>query len=384
VEQLVEAERAGWAAASIKLTIDPPPYINLEPRYRWFARRGLHAFTADRRLNLDEGLRLVELGRARTRELVLLANVAYTGPDGLDGWVRMARRFRDAGAHGIELNLCCPNMSFNLDVAGVQQAGRPSSGASVGQDAEAVGPIVAAVREAVALPIVAKLTAEGGRIGLVARRAFEAGADAVAGTANRLGIPDFDVHKPLTSVYRLQSSHSISCLSGPWIKPLGLRDVYEMRLACGPDRLLVGYGGVRSYVDAVQYAMVGADLVGVCTETMVRGFDFLPKLMEQLRRYMDKMGFACWRQMRGLLVEQLATADRLVLSAGHAAIDEVRCNACGLCVRIGHCHAIQGRSGEKPTIRVADCDACGTCVDVCPSGAIRIVERGRAADPKGE
>jgi dihydroorotate dehydrogenase len=45
----------------------------------------------------------------------------------------------------------------------------------VGQDAEAVGPIVAAVREAVALPIVAKLTAEGGRIGLVARRAFEAG-----------------------------------------------------------------------------------------------------------------------------------------------------------------------------------------------------------------
>jgi ferredoxin len=185
-------------------------------------------------------------------------------------------------------------------------------------------------------------------------------------------------------VYRLQSSHSISCLSGPWIKPLGLRDVYEMRLACGPDRLLVGYGGVRSYVDAVQYAMVGADLVGVCTETMVRGFDFLPKLLEQLRRYMEKMGFAGWRQMRGLLVEQLATADRLVLSAGHAAIDEVRCSACGLCVRIGHCHAIEGRLGEKPTIRVADCDACGTCVDVCPAGAIRIVERGRAADPKGE
>ena len=60
VEQLVEADRCGWAAAAIKLTIVPPPYINREPRYRWFDKQHLHMFTADRRLNLEEALRLVE------------------------------------------------------------------------------------------------------------------------------------------------------------------------------------------------------------------------------------------------------------------------------------------------------------------------------------
>ena len=68
----------------------------------------------------------------------------------------MAGRFRDAGAHAIELNLCCPNMSFNLDVTGRNKGGRPTSGASVGQDVEGVARIVAAVRAAVDLPLFVK------------------------------------------------------------------------------------------------------------------------------------------------------------------------------------------------------------------------------------
>lgn len=380
VEQLVAAEHAGWAGAALKLTMDPPPYINREPRYRWFARRGLHMFTSDRRLNIDEGLRLTERGRRRTRELVLLANIAYSGPDGLEGWGRMAGRFRDAGAHGIELNLCCPNMSFNLDVTGRNKGGRPASGASVGQDVEGVARIVAAVRAAVDLPLFVKLTPEGGQIGAAARRAFEAGADCVAGTANRLGVPDFDIRNPFKSTYRLQNTHSISCLSGPWAKPLGLRDVYEMRRLCGADRPLVGYGGVSSYEDAVQYAMLGADLVGVCTEIMVRGFGFLPKLIERLQGYMSEQGFAEWSAMKNLLVDRFASADELVLSPGHAAIDEVRCNECGLCLHIGHCYAIEGAEGKRPTVRVLDCQGCGTCIDICPTGAIRMVDKSQSCD----
>jgi dihydroorotate dehydrogenase/NAD-dependent dihydropyrimidine dehydrogenase PreA subunit len=375
VEQLVEAEQSGWAAATLKLTMDPPPYINREPRYRWFERRGLHMFTSDRRLNIDEGLRLTERGRKRTRDLLILPNIAYSGPDGIEGWQRMARKFRDAGAHAIELNLCCPNMSFNLDVGGRGKEGRPTSGASVGQDAEGVGQIVAAVRAAVDLPLFVKLTPEGGGIAEIAVRAFEAGADCVAGTANRLGVPDFDIRDPFKATYRLQNTHSISCLSGPWTKPLSLRDLYEMRVACGPGRPLVGYGGVCTYEDAVQYAMLGADLVGVCTEIMVRGFDFLGKLIDQLRSYMSEEGFDDWAAMKDLLVGRFASADELVLSPGHAAIDQARCNDCGLCMRIGHCHAIEGGPSDKPEVRVLDCQACGTCIDICPVGAIRMVDK---------
>ena len=174
VEQLVAAERHGWAGVSTKLAIDPAPYISRSPRYHWNAKRRLHSFTAEKRLTADEGLALIDQGRRRCRELILLANITYAGPDGLEGWRKLARRFEAAGAHAIELNLCCPNMSYNLDVGGKDPADRPASGASVGQDPTAVAGIVEAVCGAVAVPVFAKITPEGGRAGVVARGAFAA------------------------------------------------------------------------------------------------------------------------------------------------------------------------------------------------------------------
>ena len=374
IDQLLDAERNGWAAASTKLTIDPA-YISREPRYRWFGKQKLHTFTAEKRLTLDQGLSLIDQGRSRTRDILLLANITYAGPDGLAGWQAMARQFEAAGAHAIEVNLCCPNMSYNLDVAGKDTADRPASGASVGQDPDAVADIVSAVVEAVGVPVIAKITPEGGRIGPVARRAFEAGAACVVGTGNRLGVPEFDIRKPFESPYALQAEHSMSCLSGSWLKPLGLRDVHEMRLACGPDHSLMGCGGVVTYTDAVQYAMLGASLVGICTETMVRGFDFLPEVLQHLCDYMAEMGSADWAAMTGLLTDRFATADTLTLSPGHAKIDTATCTACGLCVRIGHCDAIEQAPGDKPAVRVAKCLACGTCIDICPAGAIEMIQQ---------
>ena len=59
VRQLVEIERTGWAAASIKLSIDPAPYINRKPRYGIFEDRQALAFTAEKRLTFAEGLELI-------------------------------------------------------------------------------------------------------------------------------------------------------------------------------------------------------------------------------------------------------------------------------------------------------------------------------------
>ncbi|NLA95646.1 MAG: hypothetical protein GX838_02215, partial [Clostridiaceae bacterium] len=56
--QLLRIEETGWAAASIKLTIDPAPYINRHPRYGLFSDRNALAFTAERRLAFEDGLEL--------------------------------------------------------------------------------------------------------------------------------------------------------------------------------------------------------------------------------------------------------------------------------------------------------------------------------------
>lgn len=127
VDQLQQAEGSGWAAASIKATFNPVPYMNYEPRYRWLKREKLHTFTAEYRLDMEQGLRLVEEARKKCKEMVIIANYSYVSPD-LNGWQEAARRFEAAGAQMLELNFCCPNMSFNVDVSlHESKKDRPSS-----------------------------------------------------------------------------------------------------------------------------------------------------------------------------------------------------------------------------------------------------------------
>src|SRR5574341_2607218 len=63
LEQLARIEQCGWGAASTKQTYNPRPYINYDPRYRWLKKEKLHIFTAEHRLDMETGLRLIEDGR---------------------------------------------------------------------------------------------------------------------------------------------------------------------------------------------------------------------------------------------------------------------------------------------------------------------------------
>ena len=373
IEQLELIEKCGWGAASTKQTFNPRPYINFDPRYRWFKKEKLHIFTAEHRLDMESGLRLIEEARKRCRELVIIANFSDNSVN-IEGWVEGARRFEAAGAQILELNFCCPNMSFNVDVSDKQSsAPRPSSGASMGQDENAVAHVVRSLRKAIQIPIIAKLTPEGGRIAEVARAAFEAGADAVSGVANRLGIPPVDIRNYRKPIYNLQGENTVGCMSGPWIKPLSMRDVFEIRKLVGPGPHINGTGGIASMEDAVQMMMCGADSIGVCTETMLRGFGFLGKWMNSLKAYMKEMGFGTAREMRDLLISEIKSAAELTLWPGYALVDQERCSGCGLCVEIGHCNAI-AMVDAVASIDPKLCKGCSTCIDICPKQSIRMVD----------
>ena len=75
VRQLQRIEETGWASASIKLSIDPAPYINRKPRYSMFEDRNALAFTAEKRLTFDQGLKLVEDAKKVLHDLKLMANI---------------------------------------------------------------------------------------------------------------------------------------------------------------------------------------------------------------------------------------------------------------------------------------------------------------------
>ena len=186
VRQLKRIEETGWAAASIKLSIDPAPYINQKPRYGFFREYNALGFTAEKRLAFEEGLRLVSDGKKELTDLLLFANITYAGGPSDDnealirGWVNMARQFESSGADVIELNMCCPNMFFNVGItsAGVSRAntagrqGLTETGASLGQQPEKIADILRAIKKNVRIPVFVKLTPEGGQIAETAAMLF--------------------------------------------------------------------------------------------------------------------------------------------------------------------------------------------------------------------
>ena len=378
VEQLVRAEECGWAGASVKLTFDPQPYVNLPPRYGWFKDRGFLSFSAETRLTYEQGLRLIEEGRRKTRDFVLMCNITYIGDKpGVQGWVDMAKRFESAGAHAIELNMCCPNMSFNVHLSGKSDTSH-QTGASLGQNAEALSLIVKEVKAGGKVPVFVKLTPEGGRVGQVAKACFDAGADAVGGTANRLGIPPIDIYNPRKSVYALQGEPSMSCMCGPWLRPLAFRDVYEIRKLAGPNGVVTATGGIMELEDVVTAAMCGGDLMCICTGTLLKGFEFLPPLMAQLKQYMLKMGYKTFRDMRDIVVDAITPATSLTIIPGWAQKKAPKepCKIapkCGLCERICPSHAISF-DGDTPIVDKDKCAACGMCAQLCPLKNFEMVE----------
>lgn len=328
VKQLKRIEETGWAAASIKLSIDPAPYINRKPRYGIFKDRNALAFTTEKRLTFAEGLKLVTDAKKVLTDLKLMANITYAGDEGPAGWVNMAKKFEEAGADIIELNMCCPNMSYNLELtSGGTQTGAKQTGASMGQNAGVATEIVKAVKEAISIPLFVKLTPEGGKIAHVAKALYEAGADAVGGTGNRMGMPPINLEEPEKAFYHLQDEISLSCHCGSWLKPLAQRDTYEIRKVCGKEPSIMAAGGITNWKDAVEMVMCGGNLLGVCSETLISGYDIVRPMIKGMHDYMQEHGYSSLDDFRSMIVDEVKTATDVTLYKGYAHIKEPNLSA---------------------------------------------------------
>lgn len=154
----------------------------------------------------------------------------------------MARRLEGLpGIAGVELNLSCPN--------------RARGGTSFGMDAAASGALVAAVRRATDLPLIAKLTAAAPDGQAVARAVEDEGADAISAINTLPGLAvAADRRGPALG-------GGYGGISGPALKPVALRVVFEVAQVV--DIPVIGIGGVASLDDVLDLLAVGASAVGV-------------------------------------------------------------------------------------------------------------------------
>ena len=155
----------------------------------------------------------------------------------------VTRRLSDAGVAAIELNLSCPNLE---------------SGMMFSLDAKDSARVVAAAVVGIDVPVGAKLSPDTPDIVSVAEACLAAGASFLTLTNTALGVGiDVDSRLPLLS-------GGVGGYSGPGLKPLSLRCVYEVSQRL-PDAPIIGCGGVRSGRDVVEYLMAGASAVAMGT-----------------------------------------------------------------------------------------------------------------------
>lgn len=159
-------------------------------------------------------------------------------------FVELARRLEETGskAAAVELNISCPNVSGGVDF---------------GTDPSACYEVVKGVRAACSLPILAKLTPNVTRIVDIARAAADGGADAVCCVNTLLGMAvDWRRRRPMLG-------NVVGGLSGPAIKPVALRCVYQV--AAAVDIPVVGIGGIATIDDVMEFLVAGATAVEVGT-----------------------------------------------------------------------------------------------------------------------
>jgi dihydroorotate dehydrogenase (NAD+) catalytic subunit len=213
----------------------------------------------------------------RTVGTAVIANIA--GEDE-DQFVEMARMVGEAeGLAAVELNISCPNVTHGLDL---------------GVDAGAVRRLVGRVREVCsALPVIAKLTPNVTDIVPVARAAAEAGADAVSLVNTFKGMAvDWRRRRPILA-------YDVGGLSGPAIKPLALRLVWDVARAL-PELPIIGIGGIATADDALEFLVAGASAIQVGTATF---YDptVSERLVDDLGRRLEEAGVGAVRDIVGTL-----------------------------------------------------------------------------------
>ncbi len=364
IEVLEGADRAGAAAASTKLTFIKQPFYG---KLRMYNDPRVGSIVChDRRLDLEEAERLVDLAKKRT-SLVILTNITHDAGD-LDGWARLAKAMENAGADLIEANLICPNILLTakqLGSDGNHQQGE-RGGALTGQDPDASREVARVLAESVRIPVVCKLTPNVTDITAVARACQEGGADGVCLAGAQLSLPPVDIYHP-DRIYPLLNGASMGSLGGPATRLMGYAAVAQTARRVSIP--LIGGGGLQNWEHGIEYMMYGATLVTACTEIMWRGWDVVTKTVAGMERFLEEQGYRSWSEIIGRALPNLRAAADLEPLAGAPVVDLARCNGCGLCDKPAHCHAITIEN-KKAVVDAKECYGCGICIAVCNRKAL--------------
>ncbi|ALS78223.1 MULTISPECIES: dihydroorotate dehydrogenase [Planococcus] len=207
-------------------------------------------------------------------DVPIIANVAGTTTE---DYVEVAKAISQApNVHALEINISCPNVK--------------QGGITFGTDPDVARELTRAVKEVSAVPVYIKLSPNVTNIVSIAKAVEEGGADGITMINTLLGMRmDTKTGRPIIA-------NITGGLSGPAIKPVALRMIYEV--SQHTKLPIIGMGGVTNVDDVIDFLSAGASAVAVGTANFVNPF-VCPEIIAQLPERLHELGFDSVEQLVG-------------------------------------------------------------------------------------
>lgn len=207
-------------------------------------------------------------------DVPIIANVAGTTTE---DYVEVAKMISQSpNVHALEINISCPNVK--------------QGGITFGTDSDVARELTRAVKEVSAVPVYIKLSPNVTNIVSIAKAVEEGGADGITMINTLLGMRmDTKTGRPIIA-------NITGGLSGPAIKPVALRMVYEV--SQHTTLPIIGMGGVTNVDDVIDFLSAGASAVAVGTANFVNPF-VCPEIIGQLPERLHELGFDSVEQLVG-------------------------------------------------------------------------------------
>lgn len=363
-EMCARAFDMGFAGISFK-TISLMDMHEASPRFSanknimgdWYGFKNIEQLSDH---SVEENIEIFKKLKGKYPTKVIIASIMGRNQE---EWEYLAKKVEEAGADVVECNFSCPNM---------EEGG---TGSDIGQDKNACKKFVAATRKGTKLPILAKMTPNVTDIKEPAIASIEAGADGISAINTIKSITGVN----LDTLVALPSVHGHSMIggySGPAVKPISLRFIYELA-SC--DKLknchISAMGGIVTWRDAVEYILLGAGSLQMTTAVMQYGYRIIDDLISGLKIYMAQRNYKSISEFRGSAIASVVHNELLERNTVvFPVFNKATCIGCGRCFiscRDGGHQAISFDTENRvPTLNGNKCVGCQLCSLVCPTASI--------------